>query len=201
MEVATVAMAATSHANMPHDASGQGTDDHADTLDALIEHFVAQDVLQWYADHPYELIPDDDRHEVHRHSRQLTRGHKRVRWMDQVASVKDDGLRSKLILMARTRAAAHKKPKQPAPPPVPSPVQLPPLSGDDDGSVSAQEVPEPRAYPYVPWEDMSDRMLNPVVFLEVQAKVAAPFELDAFARDDGSNALCSQFCSPARSFA
>jgi len=97
------------------------------------------------------------------------------------------------------------------PPVPPTAVQAPEPSSalptDDpapaDHGVTSSATPaaaDSPAPPQVPWDDRQDRMLNPVLFLEIQAKVAKAFDIDAFARDDGSNALCSAYCSPAKSF-
>ena len=223
-------------------AAAHGADDDNGALDDLIEQFVTQDVLQWYAQHPHEIMPDAQ--EVPRPSclkKQAAKGQKRVRMAEMAAplkKVKDAEIKASLVLMMQTRAG-RKKRKHSDPSPVPSLAQAPSPTGaqdaaqDDltpaplDGKPSAADTTalagsttvtaspdsdndtlptppagqaDPPAYPDVPWDDRQDRMLNPVVFLEVQSKVAVPFDLDAFARDDGTNALVSSYCSPSHSF-
>ena len=75
------------------------------------------------------------------------------------------------------------------------PYPPPPSGGQpalDDAIVKQDLAP--------PWDDRLDLKVDPKLFVEVQSKVARPFTLDAFARTDGSNALCQHFCSPERSF-
>jgi hypothetical protein len=212
--------------------AAHGAADDAGALDAMIEQFVAQDELQWHAQHPYETIPTAQ--QVHRPSclkqQSAQRGRKRVRWAEQIAPVHDAALRDKLILMTQTRAA-RKKCKQSNPTPVPPATQDGPRLAPTDDKSSTADAPAdvaasnaapavPTSYtphllgspahkqplhddpdfPPVPWDDRQDRMLNPVIFLDVQSKVAVPFDLDAFARDDGTNALVSNYCSPSNSF-
>ena len=45
-----------------------------------------------------------------------------------------------------------------------------------------------------------DRQLKHTVFTEIQALSGCKFTLDAASNDDGSNALCTEFCSPSNSF-
>ena len=78
------------------------------SFDELLEQFITQDELQWFAEHPYELMPSSTlAHEPRKRMRQ--KGHKRVSWRDQLASVKDKDLHAKLFAMVQTRAAKRAK--------------------------------------------------------------------------------------------
>ena len=50
------------------------------------------------------------------------------------------------------------------------------------------------------WLWSEERKLLPTVFQEVQALCGREFTLDAAATDSGSNAHCTNFCSPSKSF-
>ena len=50
------------------------------------------------------------------------------------------------------------------------------------------------------WLWTEDRQIKPTVFAEIQALSGRTFTLDAAANEDGSNAHCTEYCSPANSF-
>ena len=185
--------------------------DHVDSVsfEDMLETFVAHDVLQWHAAHPYECIPDAQHTPPVSHRKSL-RKHavdvKRLRAQDALRHVKDSELHDKLSLMVHTRFSKRAKPcddspDSAAPPAAAAVPQPPPDTSDDDNTPPAVDNGASGVVSTdVPWDDRSDLMVDPKLFLEVQAKLARPFTLDAFARDDGSNALCDHYCSPSRSF-
>ena len=175
--------------------------DHVDSVsfEDMLETFVAHDVLQWHAEHPYECIPDAQHTPPVSHSKTLRKhavGVKRLRAQDALRHVKDSELHDKLSLMVHTRFSKRAKPcddspDSAAPPTAAAAVpQPPPNTSDEDNTPPAVDNGASGVIsPDVPWDDRSDLMVDPKLFLEVQAKLAKPFTLDAFARDDGSNAL------------
>ena len=86
--------------------------DQSGCLDDLIEHFVANDVLQWHAEHPYELMPANEMLQPVK-PRHTARGIKRLR-QNQLVTVKDMELKAKLALMVQTRGG--RKRAKPTPP-------------------------------------------------------------------------------------
>ena len=74
--------------------------DHVDSVsfEDMLETFVAHDVLQWHAEHPYECIPDAQRTPPVSHSKSLCKhavGVKRLRAQDALRHVKDSELHDK----------------------------------------------------------------------------------------------------------
>jgi hypothetical protein len=139
------------------------------------------------------------------------KGVKRVRFQD-LATVKDAELKLKLACMVSTRSSKRAKPLAPSQvsldeSQLQQTAALPPAAKqhhdavhDEAQVVSTSDDELEACDPVTPWNDKVDRMVDPQVFLEVQSQVDRPFTMDAFARSDGSNALCQHFCSPDRSF-
>jgi len=184
--------------------------DQSDGFEDFIEEFVTKDVLQWHAQHPYELWPASQTPLPAAKGTLLAhKGVKRVRFQNQLATVKDTELKAKLTCMVNTRfgkrANTPDSPSANAEPvntePTEAPIAPQPhvaVSEDTQMHTSDDDTEMPDLVTL--WDDSTDRMVHPQKFLEVQSQIARPFTMDAFARSDGSNALCQHFCSPNRSF-
>jgi hypothetical protein len=183
-----------------------------ESLDDLIQNAIAYDELQWHALHPYEVMPSAENAPLvssSKSARKPSKGVKRLRAQDALPKVADQELHDKLSLMVQTRLSTRAKTQRKSsdsapscaaaaaatasqPPDDEESLPAPPSSDDNDTG----STPSPASR----WDDKVDLMLDPQLFVEIQGKLARPFSLDGFARDDGSNALCLHYCSPSRSF-
>ena len=184
----------------------------------MIEQFVTNDELQWHAKHPNELMPPTVsimQPSLARITRKPAKGVKRPRLHEALSTVKDAELKQKLALMVQTRASGKRAQPQPSSPQTATAAATAAAAAQDfspcpshDASTDLrsqqwekQDAPSQATDSAAPpWDDRLDAMVKPDLFLEVQSQIARPFTLDAFARTDGTNALCANFCSPVRSF-
>jgi hypothetical protein len=115
---------------MPANA-GHALDCADDDLDNTIQNFIAQDELQWHAENAYELMPDITQNAslpAARSTALVRRGLKRVRFQDQLATVKDAELQSKLACMVSTRSGKRASSMKNQVPANPASDHLPPMA-------------------------------------------------------------------------